>query len=275
MTNTNHISAFPTVEELNDPAVQRAAQALYQASEAGVPCEPVRQQLPSKSVRLAYAVQELNSRRALLGGRKLVGRKIGLTSKSVQSQIGIDQPDYGLLFADMERIENEPIAISGLIQPKIEGEIAFVLKRDLTEDQLTTTQVRESIAYAVPAIEVVDSRIADWNIDIVDTIADNASSGVYLLGRNAVPLDRIDLGLCGMVIERNGDPVSFGAGAACLGHPLTSVQWLARKMVEVNRPLLAGDVVLSGALGPMVVAKKDDCFELRVSGLGSVTAEFR
>jgi 2-keto-4-pentenoate hydratase len=275
MTKTDLIPAFPTDEELNDPAVQRAAQALHEAAEARVPCEPVRQQLPSKSVRLAYAVQELNSRRALLGGRKLVGRKIGLTSKSVQTQIGIDQPDYGLLFADMERIENEPIAITGLIQPKIEGEIAFVLERDLTDDQLTTTQVREAIAYAVPAIEVVDSRIADWNIDIVDTIADNASSGVYLLGRNAVPLDRVELGLCGMVIERNGDPVSFGAGAACLGHPLTSVQWLARKMVEVNRPLRAGDVVLSGALGPMVVAKKDDCFELRVSGLGSVTAEFR
>lgn len=264
-----------TSSVLDDPAVVRAARLLADAAEQCAPCPPIRHELPPRDVSYAYAVQERNSRDALARGRRLVGRKIGLTSRSVQTQIGIDQPDYGLLFADMERLEDEPIGMRELIQPKVEGEIAFVLERDLTGERPTSSEVRAAIAYLVPAIEIVDSRIAGWDIDIVDTIADNASSGVYVLGRGARRLDELDLARCGVVVERNGEPVSFGAGAACLGHPLTSVQWLARKMVEVGRPLRAGDVVLSGALGPMVTARQGDDFELRISGLGRVHAQFR
>jgi 2-keto-4-pentenoate hydratase len=204
----------------------------------------------------------------------LSGRKIGLTSAAVQKQMGVDQPDFGMLFADMAVADGEEIAPSRLYQPRVEGEIAFFLGRDLTGEAITLAEVMAAIDYAVAAIEVVGSRIADWNIGILDTIADNASSGLYVLGATPVRLGAFDARLCGMVIEQRGEPVSVGAGAACLGHPLSAVLWLARKMVAVGRPLRAGDLVLSGALGPMVAARPGEVYELRISGLGSVRAAF-
>jgi 2-keto-4-pentenoate hydratase len=219
-------------------------------------------------------VQDINSKGSLDSGRRMVGRKIGLTSKAVQTQLGVGQPDYGMLFADMAVPEGEDIALSAVLQPKVEAEIAFILGDDLDSDQLTPADVMNSIAYAVAAIEVVGSRVAKWDIRILDTIADNASSGLYVLGSEPRALGEFDPRLCGMVMEKKGEPVSVGAGAACLGNPLTAALWLAKMMVRVGRPLRAGDTILSGALGPMAPAAPGDVFEARINGLGSVRASF-
>ena len=237
-------------------------------------CAPIRTRLPDNDVAGAYAIQDINTDHWLRAGRRLVGRKIGLTSRAVQDQLGVNQPDYGMLFADMCYADGETIPCERLQQPKIEGEVAFVLGTGLDGDSLTIADVMAAVDYAVPSFEVVGSRIKDWKIGIVDTIADNASSGVFVLGTEARKLSEFDLRLCGAVVARKGEPVSTGAGAACLGNPLNATLWLARKMVEVGRPLRGGDIVLSGALGPMVNAQPGDAFTLRISGLGSVRALF-
>lgn len=257
-----------------DEAIRAAAERLRQAHETGEPCRNVRDLLPEGDVEAAYAAQQVNTEHWVAAGRRIVGRKIGLTSRAVQQQLGVDQPDYGMLYADSSFADAEPIPFERTIQPKAEGEIAFVMGRDLTGDHIVLPELIESIAYALPAIEVVGSRVADWGIQIVDTIADNASSGLYVLGSRPVKLTDFDPRLCGMVLERRGDPVSTGAGAACLGNPVTAALWLARKMVEVGSPLQAGDIVLSGALGPLVDVSPGDVLELRINGLGDVRAVF-
>jgi len=257
-----------------NPAIAEVADLLHAANMSGQPCEPVRTRLPDGDLDAAYAVQRVNTERALAAGRRPVGRKIGLTSKAVQRQLGVDQPDFGMLFADMCVSDGEEIAWSRLMQPKAEAEIALVLERDLSQEQPTLADLIAAIAYALPAIEVVGSRIANWQIGIVDTIADNASSGVFVLGGTPRTLSEFDLRLCGMVMQRRGEPVSLGAGAACLGNPLHAAVWLARKMAQLQTPLRAGDVILTGALGPMVTVAPGDVLEAQVSGLGSVRAVF-
>jgi 2-keto-4-pentenoate hydratase len=234
----------------------------------------VRELIDASDTEAAYAVQEYNTRRWEAEGRRLAGRKIGLTAKSVQRQLGVDQPDYGMLFADMAVPDGEEIDIRSMLQPRVEGEIAFCLGRDLTQTQLTLCDILGAIDYAVAAIEVVDSRIAGWDIRIADTIADNASSGRYVLGSEPRRLGDFDVRLCGMVLERRGEQVAFGAGAACLGSPLNAVLWLAQRMAERGRPLRGGDIVMSGALGPMITVRKGDVFDLRINGLGTVRAAF-
>lgn len=255
-------------------SIQTAADRLFEAHRSGTPCDPIRELLPDGGVDDAYAVQEINTGRWLAEGRVLAGRKIGLTSLAVQKQLGVDQPDYGMLFADMAVPDGEAIPRHRLIQPKAEAEVAFVLGRDLASEHITIPDVIRAVDYALPALEIVDSRIAGWNIRILDTVADNASSGLYVLGNEPKRLDGLDLRLCGMVMEIRGEPVSTGAGAACLGHPLNAVLWLARVMARAGRPLKAGDTVLSGALGPMVPVTWGSVVEARIAGLGSVRAAF-
>jgi len=254
--------------------IGRAAELLLLAQSSGEPCAPVRTLFEAGDIAGAYSVQDLNVQRGLDQGRRMVGRKIGLTARSVQKQLGVDQPDYGVLFADMEVTDGEAIAFGRVLQPKAEAEVALVLERDLTVEQPTIADVLRATAFALPAIEIVGSRIASWDITILDTIADNASSGAFVLGTSPRKLPDIDLRLCGMAMFHNGEPVSVGAGVACLGHPLIAAQWLARTMVRVGRPLLAGDIVLTGALGPMVAAFPGDVLEARIEGLGRVTAAF-
>ncbi len=254
--------------------IAAAADRLWHAQTTATPCAPVRELIGADDVAAAYAVQEHNARRWLAQGRRPVGRKIGLTARSVQRQLGVDEPDYGLLFADMAVCDGADVPTRTLIQPKVEGEVAFCLKRDLTHPQLTMTDILGAVDYVLAAIEIVDSRIERWDIKIADTVADNASSGRYVLGNEPHSLRDVDLRLCGMVLERHGEQVSFGAGAACLGHPLNATLWLAQKMAAVGRPLLAGDLIMSGALGPMVPASAGDIFDLRINGLGSVRAVF-
>ena len=203
-----------------------------------------------------------------------MGCKIGLTSVAVQRQLGVDQPDYGMLFDDMSYGDGEIIPSKILTQPRIEAEVAFVLGRDLALSNPGHVDLVNAIAYALPAVEIVGSRISNWDIRIADTIADNASSSAFVLGTRPCKLADLDLRLCGMVLERRGEPVSVGAGAACLGNPLNAVTWLARKMALLGKPLRAGDLVLSGALGPMVPVRPGDVFEARINGLGSVQAVF-
>ncbi len=257
---------------LSNDDIQQAAARIRDAADSGIACAPLSADYPGGTIADAYAVQEANTAWALGKGRRLVGRKIGLTSRAVQAQLGVDQPDFGMLFADMAIADGEEVPYSSLLQPKLEGEIAFVLGKPLADPDIGLTDVIGAIAYCLPAIEIVDSRIADWRIGIFDTIADNASSGLYVLGATPRRIDAVDLRLCGMVVEHRGEPVSTGAGLACLGNPLNAALWLARKMVEVGRPLGEGDTILSGALGPMVPAIRGEMYEVRINCVGSVRA---
>ena len=254
--------------------IEDAALRLRDAAAMASPIAPIRDLISAGGVAAAYAVQETNTRYFLDNGRRLVGRKTGLTSKSVQMQLGVDQPDYGMLFADMDIPEGQPILRNQVLQPKVEAEIAVIIGRDLEHPDLTTAELLRAVEYVVPAIEVVGSRIAGWDIKIWDTIADNASSGVFVLGAVPRKLDGLDLRQCGMVMERKGEPIAVGAGIACLGSPISAALWLAQVMAREGRPLLAGDVILTGALGPMAQVNAGDVVEARINGLGSVKAIF-
>ncbi len=257
-----------------EDAIRKAAQKIRTAWKNGKTIKPVRDALPKGDVDAAYEVQQINTEFWISQGRRVIGRKIGLTAKAVQTQLGVDQPDYGMLYADMCVIDGEEIPAGAVTQPRAEAEIALVLEYDLFHEQLTALDLLDAVAYALPAIEVVGSRIAKWDINIVDTIADNASSGMFVLGTRPVFLHDLDLRACGMVMENRGEQVSIGAGVACLGNPLNAALWLARKMVEVGTPLSAGDVIMTGALGPMAPVTPGDVLEARIEGLGSVRAAF-
>ncbi len=256
--------------------LQQAADLLWNAQQNAQACTPVRELIGGGAdhVAAAYAVQKINPDRWLAQGRRLVGRKIGLTSKAVQKQLGVDQPDFGMLFADMCIAEGEEVAGGRVMQAKVEAEIALIIDKPLTHGKHTIADIINATAYALPAIEIVGSRIANWDIRLADTIADNASSGLYVLGSRPVKLDAFDIIGCGMLMERRGDQVSVGAGAACLGNPLAAAVWLADMMAQVGSPLQPGDVVMTGALGPMVVAIAGDVFEASIEGLGRVRAAF-
>ncbi len=235
---------------------------------------PVRSRLAENDAASAYEIQQINTRHGLKQGRSISGRKIGLTSIAVQQQLGVNQPDFGVLFTDMARTEHENIDAGQLINPRIETEVAMVLGKPVTGPDITMADILRSIDYVVPALEIVDSRIEGWDISITDTIADNASSALYVLGTQKRSLTGLDLRLCGMVMENQSGPVSQGVGAACMGNPLNAVLWLARKLLEFDSPLEEGDVILSGALGPMVQVRPGDVFHARVGNLGAVSARF-
>jgi 2-keto-4-pentenoate hydratase len=255
-------------------AVEQAASRLLQASETRTPCAPVRDLIGSTDVALAYAVQERINADRIARGAILVGHKIGLTSPAVQAQLGVDRPDFGLLFDDMRVASGTAVHMEALLQPKVEAEIAFVLADDLTDGGLDVAQVRSAVAYAVAALEIVDSRVADWDITYSDTVADNASSGLYVLGERQVLLSDFEPVEAVMSLTLDGELVSTGNGAACLGDPLAALAWLARTARDVGTPLRAGQVILSGALGPMVPVAAGARVSAEISGLGSVAVSF-
>ena len=254
--------------------LQDAAAALAAARKHREPCARISTTFGIDLLSDAYAVQEINTQLALAQGRRLTGRKVGLTSAAVQRQLCVDQPDFGMLFADMEILDGGQINASKLIQPKAEGEVAFILGRDLPNVDTTLAELMRAIDYVVPALEIVDSAIENWDITLADTVADNASSALYVLGKQPTRLSALDLRLIGMLLEKNGEVASIGVGAACLGNPLDACLWLARTMAEVGRPLQAGDVLLSGALGPMTPVVAGDSLRLSLTLLGEVSCHF-
>ena len=254
--------------------IREAADRIEAAAATSQPVAPVRGLIGADDIGAAYAVQqELIGRRIAAGG-VVVGRKIGLTSPAVQQQLGVNQPDFGYLFADMD-VSSEPrIPLSRLLQPKVEAEVAFALKEDLEGDVLSEDRVRASVDYAVAALEIVDSRIANWDLRITDTVADNASSGLYVLGENRLTLDEFEPRAVTMRMSADGSPVSTGDGTACLGDPLLALLWLARTAAIYGQPLRAGQIVLSGALGPMAAVTPGVRIDADIEPLGRVSATF-
>jgi 2-keto-4-pentenoate hydratase len=265
------MSSSPTTV---DEAVFQAARRLQAAAASGRPCAPVRDLIASADVRAAYAVQSAVVEARLEAGASVVGRKIGLTSEAVQRQLGVDQPDFGVLFADMEVPDGGVAPMGRLLQPKVEAEIAFGLAADLTEGDLSRDQVANAVAWAAASLEIVDSRVRGWDISFADTVADNASSGLFVIGDRRVGLATVDPKAVEMAMCVNGVEVSTGRGSATLGDPLLALAWLARKARDLEDPLRAGQVVLSGALGPMVAVRAGDVVSARISTLGEVSVTF-
>ncbi len=262
------------VADARRSAHEAAAERLLDAARRKTPCVPVRDLLPDGGLDDGYAVQQLVRARGPVGRRR-VGRKIGLTSPAVQQQMQVDTPDFGVLFADMAYGDSELIPFGDLLQPRVEAEVAFVLSADLPEADVTPSELLRAVDFVVPAIEVVDSRIADWDITIFDTVADNASSGVFVTGGSPRSLRDIDdLRAIEMTLTVDGVVVSSGSGAACLGHPVNAVVWLANAVAERGEPLRAGELVLSGSLGPLVPVQSGLTYDAHLGGLGSVRASF-
>jgi 2-keto-4-pentenoate hydratase len=255
-------------------AVAEAAERLTAAARTGVACLPVRDLIGSSDVDLAYAVQQRLTRDRVAAGGRIVGRKIGLTSAVVQRQLGVDRPDFGVLFEDMDVSELAEVPSARLMQPRTEAEIAFVLGSDLADGPLDVEQVRAAVAYATAALEIVDSRIAGWDITFADTVADNASSGLYVMGDTRLSVDEFSPVEVSMTMQMGDEVVSQGSGAACLGDPLAALAWLAVTARELGDPLRAGQLVLSGALGPMVATPPGSTVRAQLGPLGSVTAVF-
>ena len=249
---------MPTVHERKSQAAAR----LREAQATGVTCAPVRDLLEGLEVKDAYEVALANIALDVIDGATVVGWKAGLTAASVRQQLGVDTPDFGALL---------DIAAYG---PKIEAEVAFVLEHDLADRRVTAADVLRATAFVVPAFEIVASRITDWDITILDTVADNASSGYFTIGLKPVLLKDVDVGAVTMSMTSGGDVVSSGTGSACMGNPVNAVVWLANTLQALGKPLRAGDVLLSGALGPMVSVTGPSRFEATIDGLGTVRAEF-
>jgi len=253
--------------------LRAVADALWNARATRQPIPPPRQWLERADCGGAYEIQRYNHARAIAGGRRCVGRKIGLTSAAVQRQLGVGQPDYGLLFDDMV-FEGEIVHIpSGrFIQPRIEGEIAFIVGEDIERIDLPSEAFRRAAGNVTAAFEIVDSAIADWNITVADTIADNASCGAVVMSEERWPLVDRDWRLAGMVMSEDDRVVSLGVGAATLGDPLTAFRWLANLAIEQGMPLRRGEIVLTGALGPMVPFVAGRQYRLEIAGCAPLMA---
>lgn len=232
---------------------------------------PLRDGLDPVDADGAYAVQEINTRFWQAQGRRIVGRKAGLTAKAVQQQLGVDQPDFGVLFDDMRVKDGGELDPSRAIQPKAEAEIAFVLAADLPSPDTTAEDVAAAVATVHAAIEIVDSRIADWKITFADTVADNGSSAFFVLSQSGLPLSGLDLEGAPMEMTINGEVRSTGVGAAALGNPLNAAAWLACTLAQRGEPLRAGDILLAGALGPMVAINPGDYVHTVVGGIGEAS----
>ena len=254
--------------------INQLGDELYQALYNRTVVDPLTSRHPELDIEHAYLVQQRMIGRRVDAGERIIGKKIGVTSRAVMNMLGVYRPDFGYMLDGMIYNEGESIEMATLIQPKAEGEIAFILKRDLMGPGVTNAEVLAATECVMPCFEIVDSRIRDWKIKIEDTVADNASCGVFVLGDQAVDPRKIDLALCGMVLERNGEIIATGAGAAALGSPVNAVAWLANTMGALGIPLKAGEVILSGALAAMFPAKAGDSFRVSIGGLGSCSVRF-
>ena len=256
------------------PRAKEFAEQLRHAQTNRVAIDRLTDAAPELTLEDAYGIQELNRARRQADGAKVVGYKVGITSHAVMQWLNVDQPDFGVLFDDMAVFDGGCVSENHLLQPKIETEIAFVLGHDLEGPGVTAADVVRATDHIMPCLEIVDSRIRDWKITIQDTVADNASSAKFVLGGACAKIAEVDLELCGMSLKKNGRVVSTGAGAACLGNPINAVVWLANTLGRLGTPLRAGNVILSGALGPVVEVFPGDFIEGAVSGLGRARVRF-
>jgi 2-keto-4-pentenoate hydratase len=258
-----------------DPATHRElGERLYQAERERQPLAPLTEGYQDMTAADAYAVQRVTVGLRQAAGEQVLGYKVGLTSKPMQQLLGVDQPDHGPILSAMLLPDGSEVPAAELIQPRVEAEIAFLLARPLRGPGVTATEVLRASAGVVAALEIADSRIRDWQVKLADTIADMASSARVVLGGRLAPLDGIDPRLIEVVLERGGEPVATGAGAACLGHPANAVAWAANTLGPLGVTLEAGHVIMPGALHPAVPAEAGDTFRAVFDRLGPVTARF-
>lgn len=259
---------------MNTELHERLARRLSEAYISRTPIAPLTTSEPTLTIADAYRIQQHQVEQWTAGGRVVRGHKVGLTSAAMQRQLGVDQPDYGHLFADMFHLDGAPIVADTFISPRVEPEIAFVLRSSLKGPGVTVADAIAAVDYVVASLEIIDSRIADWKITLADTIADNASSGGVVLGSQPRRLDELDLRLLGVVVNRNGRVVDTGAGAAVLGSPINALVWLANTVGPLGVELKAGDVILPGAMTAAVSADPGDTISATFAALGSVSATF-
>lgn len=254
--------------------LERCGDELYQAWRERRVLAPLVERHPDVGIDDAYAIQLRMVERRVQAGETIVGKKIGVTSKAVQDMLGVYQPDFGQLTSGMVCTQADGVDLGGLIQPRAEAELAFVLERDLVGPGITATDVIRATAYVSPCFEIVDSRIRDWTIKIQDTVADNASCGVFLLGEAKGDPRRLDLALAGMALQRNGALHSTSAGAAVQGSPVNAVVWLANTLGRLGLPFRAGEIILSGSQSPLLPVAAGDDLVCTIGGLGSCRARF-
>jgi 2-oxopent-4-enoate/cis-2-oxohex-4-enoate hydratase len=255
--------------------IQTHGDELYSALRERRTVAPLTSRVEGITIDDAYHISQRLLARRLADGEKVIGKKIGVTSKAVQTMLDVHQPDFGFLTDRMVYEDGASMPISKeLIQPRAEGELAFLLKRDLRGPGITNADVIAATECILPCFEIVDSRIKDWKIRIQDTVADNASSGLFLLGKERVSPAKVDFVTCGMVVEKNGEIISTGAGAAALGSPVTCVAWLANTLGAFGIPLVAGEIVLSGSLVPLEPVRAGDKMRVRVGGVGEASVQF-
>jgi 2-keto-4-pentenoate hydratase len=250
------------------------ADELWAADRDAVPITPLTDRNPNLRLHDAYTIQTVNIRRRIAGGERVIGRKVGLTSRPMQEMLGVGEPVFGVLTDHMIVEDGDLVALSKLVQPRIEAELGCVMSRDLAGPGVTAAGALAAIGGVLPAIEIVDSRVAAWKIKLVDTVADNASSGLMVLGGRMRPVADLDLRLLGVAVSRHGQLIDTGAGAAALGNPARCVAWLANKLGTFGTGLKAGDVVLPGAVHRMVAVQPCDVFRAEFAHLGAVTVRF-
>ncbi|WP_280238221.1 2-keto-4-pentenoate hydratase [Nocardia abscessus] len=259
---------------LSDAVRTELADELERAERERVAIDPLITRHPGIDVVDAYEIQLLNIRRRLADGARVVGHKVGLSSKAMQQMMGVDEPDYGHLLAEMEVYEDVPVEAGRYLFPRVEVEVGFVLGADLPGAECTEADVLDATVAFAPAIELIDSRIKDWNIGLADTISDNASSAGFVLGAQRVAPKDIDVKAIDAVLTRNGEVVAEGRSDAVLGDPVIAVAWLARKVASFGVRLKAGDIVLPGSCTRAIDARPGDAFHAEFAGLGSVRLQF-
>jgi 2-keto-4-pentenoate hydratase len=259
---------------MNKNQIKEAATMLYDAEKKLQPIDPLTEKYPDITIEDACQIQLLNVKRRAEEGEKIIGKKIGLTSRAMQEMLGVHEPDYGHLFDTMVGVAEVPIKLSKFLQPKIESEIAFVLKDELKGPGVTITKVLQATEGVIPAFEIIDSRIKNWKIKIQDTIADNASCGGIVLGTKLIPVNEIDLKYVGLVLEKDGHIIDTAAGAAVLGHPALAVAWLANKLAQYDISLKPGEIILSGSLTKAHEVAGNNVFVATFCGLGQVKVVF-
>lgn len=249
---------------------------LFAALRARSVLAPLTTREPAITIEDAYRISLRFLERRRAEGEQVIGKKIGVTSKPVQDMLGVHQPDFGFLLNSMHVADGSTLSLAQhkLIQPRAEGEIAFVLKKDLKGPGVTEEQVLDATEYVSPCFEIVDSRIRDWKIKIQDTVADNASCGVFVIGQDRIAPRALDLAAVKMDIRKNGEHVASGLGSAVQGHPAKAVAWLANTLGEYGIPFLAGEVILSGSLAPLLPAVAGDRFEMTLAGIGQASISF-